>query len=37
VELDGVRLHDATTAGVGDIVVTCRNHRTLAARWRGTG
>jgi hypothetical protein len=35
VELDGARLHDGSTAGVGDIVVTRRNDRTLAAGRRG--
>jgi conjugative relaxase-like TrwC/TraI family protein len=35
VELEGVELQDGTTAGVGDIVVTRRNDRTLAAGRRG--
>jgi hypothetical protein len=35
VELEGVRLHDGSTAGVGDVVVTRRNDRTLAAGRRG--
>jgi conjugative relaxase-like TrwC/TraI family protein len=35
VELDGARLRDGSTAGVGDVVVTRRNDRTLAAGRRG--
>jgi hypothetical protein len=35
VELEGERLRDGSTAGVGDVVVTRRNDRTLAAGRRG--